>query len=88
MKIDKDTFDRVKSDVSLNYITSGRDTLISVVSYLMSRLFYYQKKDDSIKLLLFNEIADVIQLFDVKDRTTGTQLDSVVLSLMKSKQET
>lgn len=88
LKIDKDTFDRVKSDISLNYITAGKDTLISVVNYLMSRLFYYQKKDDSLKLIFFNEIMDVIQLFDVKDRTTGTQIDSVVLSLMKGKQET
>lgn len=87
LRVDVDSFDRVSPDVSLNYTTSGKDTLLSVIKYLMSRLFYYQKKDNSLKMLFFNELANVVQAFDVKDQNTGTQIDHVILSMMKSQLE-
>ena len=53
---DKDSFDRVKTGVKLDYITNGNDDMMSISKYLMERLLYYSKNlDDSLKFFFWNE---------------------------------
>ena len=52
---DIDSFEKVKSDVSLSYITNGDDNLLTVFDYLMRRLYYFESRDDSLKFLVYNE---------------------------------
>ena len=52
------SFDNVKTNVSLPYITTGNDNLFSVFEYLMRRLYYLEKRDDSLKFLMYNDQRD------------------------------
>jgi hypothetical protein len=59
-----------------------------VAKYLMGRLLYYAKQlDDSLKFFFWNETTQQAQLFDLSDADTATGQSSIVLSLMKSNNE-
>jgi len=88
LEIDKDSFDAVKTAVKLKYITNGNDNLFSVAKYLMNRLYYCEGMDDSLKFFLWNETTRKVQLFDIKDKETTTGVYPLMLSLLKSKNET
>lgn len=87
LMIDKTTFDEIKSNVNLNYITNGNDNVFTVVKYLLNKLYYYNTKTDSIKTILYNETTDKYQLFDFKNmkRTNGNY--PITLSMFKSQNE-
>ena len=45
LEVDENTFSVVKSDVKLNYITNGNDTVASCIKYLLSKMIYYKQHD-------------------------------------------
>lgn len=88
MGTDKFTFDEVKTNVKLDYITNGNDNFISVVKYIFGKMYYYGEVDDSMKFIFFDELRDAYRLFDVKNvHCTATGQRSVVLSPLKSNAE-
>lgn len=84
LKTDDKTFDKIKSSVSLNYITNSNDCLISIMSYLMPKMFYYGMRDSCMKFLLYNESTDIYQLLDVTDKETATGVFSEIVSFFKT----
>jgi len=39
-------------------MTKQNDTVLSSISYLLNKLYYYQAKDSSLKYLVYNETTD------------------------------
>lgn len=87
LKTDDNTFDKIKSSVSLNYITSSNDCVMSIADYLLPRTFYYGIKDAGMKFLLYNESTDMYQLLDVADKDTATGAFTEVISFFKTDTE-
>lgn len=87
LKVDQASFDMVKSDVRLDYITNGNDNLFSIFRYLMNKMYYYRTKDDSLKFLLWDTFKEQYRMIDLKNRHTLGRHDQMVLSLMKSDKE-
>ena len=61
----KDTFDAIKSDVKISYITNENDNVLTSVKHLLRKLYYYTEKMHSMKFIVYNETAHRYQLFDV-----------------------
>lgn len=59
LKTDEDTFSKVKSSVTLNYVTGSNDCIMSIAKYLLPRTFYYDVRDRGMKFLLYNESTDM-----------------------------
>ena len=87
LDIDPETFDKVKTTVKLNYITHGNDTSLSAVKYLLSRLYYYDTKDDTIKFIYYNDIKDKYNLFSIMDKETATATHSIIMSMFNTQNE-
>ena len=87
LQIDSKTFDLVKTDVKLQYITTANDNLISVVKYLLHKLYYRDNFDDSLKYVVYDETDDKFGLFDIKNKESNRGTYSVVVSMMKSNTE-
>lgn len=81
------SFDNVKTNVSLPYITTGNDNLFSVFEYLMRRLYYLEQRDDSLKFLMYNDQSDTYQLVDLKDSNSCPGSFAIVVSFFKSSAE-
>lgn len=81
------SFDNVKTNVSLPYITTGNDNLFSVFEYLMRRLYYLEQRDDSLKFLLYNDQRDTYQLVDLKDSNSCPGSFAMMVSFFKSSSE-
>lgn len=58
LKVDDESFNRVKSSVSLNYITNVNDCMLSVIRYLLPKTFYFRLRDSGMKFLMYNETTD------------------------------
>ena len=65
--IDKDTFDAVKTEVKLDYITNGNDNFMSIVKYMFGKMYYYGTADDSMKFIFYDELRQKYRLFDMKN---------------------
>lgn len=87
LQIDEISFNTLTTNVKLNYITNGNDNVLTIIKYLMNRLFYYQVQDNSIKFIFMNETSNKIQLFDLKDKYSSTGLYSVIISVLKDNHE-
>lgn len=88
LDVDKETFDKVKTDVKINYITNGNDNSITMIKYLLSKLYYYDVKDPSLKFLYYNDIKDKFELFDIMNKETSNATYSMILSMFKTQNET
>jgi hypothetical protein len=62
--VDSDSFDGIQSDVKINYITNGNDNTISAIKYLLSKLYYYENKDNSLKAIVYDEINNKFKAMD------------------------
>lgn len=81
---DAQSFDKIKSNVSLDYITTGDDCLLSIFKYLMRRLYFLQQRDDSLKFLVYNEQAGSYQLFDAKSSSSASGQSEMIVSFFKT----
>jgi len=84
LRLDKDSFDNVKSDVKLNYITNSNDNCMTVTRYLLNRLYYQRNRDSSMKFLVYNEQYDAYHIFDLADKSTASGYKAIVISFFKS----
>ena len=88
LKINSDTFDKVKTNVKTHYISQGNDNVISIINYLLNRLFYYDSKDNSIKFLYYDEFSDQYNLYNLNDISINKQkLKRLYLSMFKTDDE-
>lgn len=87
LQVDQASFDSVRADVDIPYITTGNDNLLTIAPYLMRRLYYGDSRDDSLKFFLFNEHSQRYQLFDMKSASTSTGNYDLVVSFFKSSAE-
>lgn len=87
LKINQKMFDKVKTEVKLNYITQQNSNLFDVARYLFHKLYYFKKKEESMKFFTYNEFDDKYSLFDVKDKDTINGLHTVCVSFFKSNAE-
>ena len=88
LKINSDTFDKVKTSVKTHYISQGNDNVISIINYLLNRLFYYDSKDNSIKFLYYDEFSDQYNLYNLNDIIINKQkLKRLYLSMFKTDDE-
>ena len=58
LNVGKETFDKVKTDVKISYITNGNDNAMTMIKYLLSKLYYYDVKDSALKFIYYNDIKD------------------------------
>lgn len=87
LEVDEDTFDKVKSDVKINYITNGNDCIFSCVKYLLSRMMYYKTHDEIWKFMYYDEQKKKYKLFDISNLETSNGDRQLVLSLFNSTTE-
>lgn len=82
-----DSFDKIKSNVSLSYITNEDDCLFSIFQYLMRRLYFLEDRDDSLKFLAYDEQDDSHRLIDLKDSSSNTGESELIVSFFKTSSE-
>ena len=87
LAVDDFTFDNVKSNVKMNYITKLNDSLFTAVPYLMHKLFFLPEKDESLKFIVYNQLTNKYQLLDLADNHTFLSLVNTTLSFFKSNAE-
>jgi hypothetical protein len=87
LEIDTDSFDNIKTQVTLKYITNGNDNLFTITKYLLNKLYYLSEKDDSIKFLFFNPLHKNFQLFDIKNTVQSSGIYNVTLSFFNTATE-
>lgn len=79
-----DSFDKIVSNISLNYITSGNETVQSIIDYVLQKQFYYTEAIDStMKFVLFDLFNDKYRVFQMGVSPT-TNVYNVLLSLNKT----
>lgn len=84
----KDTFDAIKSDVKISYITNENDNVLTSVKHLLRKLYYYTEKMHSMKFIVYNETAHRYQLFDVANQNYVNGTSMLIVSMFKSQSET
>lgn len=84
---EKTTFDKIKANVEIDYITQQNDNLISCFKYLLNKLMYFKTYTDSLKFLLYNESTNLYQLFDITDQYNTNGVQTVIISLFKTTTE-
>lgn len=87
LDVDDKTFDDVKSDVKLSYITNGNDTPVTCIKYLLSKMMYYKQHDDVWKFIYYDEQVKKYKLFDINKISTSNGNRSMVVSLFNSTTE-
>jgi hypothetical protein len=87
LKTDKDTFDNSQCPVKINYITNGNDNTLTTVKYLLSKLYYYETKDEGLKCIVYDEQKDNYKLFNIQSSMTKESVSTIMLSLFKSQAE-
>lgn len=86
--VDTKTFDKVKTNVKINYITYNNNNINDIIFYLFNKLYYYTNMlDDSLKFFFVNDKTEKCQLFDLKNIETVMGVYPVVLSFSKNKTE-
>ena len=81
LAIDDNTFGKVKTPVSLNYITQRNDNMFTTMNYLLHKLYYTpDKKDDSLKFVVYC-------ILDLKDSHTFIGAYSTIISFFKTNTE-
>lgn len=87
LKINADSFDKVKTEVKINFISNINDNLFTVTKYLMDRMYYFDIQDSTVKFFIYNETNDNIQLFNLVDKDTSTGIYTTTLSFFKLNHE-
>lgn len=87
LNIDEKSFNSIKTNVKINYITNGNDNSISMIKYLLSKLYYYDVKDSAIKFIFYDEIKDIFCLFDILNKDTSKSIYSLIISMFKQSNE-
>lgn len=80
LKVDETTFDEIVTDVKLHYISTNNDNLLSITNFLMNKLYYYSKTDDSVKFLYFDIKKEVYKIFDMKNLTYNMGVYEIPMS--------
>ena len=88
LKIHEETFDLVKTNVKLNYISQSNDNLFTCLKYLFHKLYYtYTQKDDSLKFLVYDWFNDTYRLLDLKQKNTAIGSYATLMSFFKTNNE-
>ena len=87
LQYDKDSFDNIKTEVKINYITNANDDVFSVVKYLLNRLYYYDVKDQSFRVLNYNAYNDKYYLTDISKLNKGFGTKQVIVQFFSSSTE-
>ena len=88
LKVDEESFARVKAPVVMNYITQQNDNAFTTSKYLMHKLYYAPlAKDDSMKFIVYDQKNDSYRLVDLKDQQTFIGSYSTILSFFKTNAE-
>lgn len=85
--VDDASFDNVKSNVKMNYITKLNDNLFTAVPYLMHKLFFLPEKDQSMKFIVYSWFDKKYYLIDLANNTTFLHAATTTLSFFKSNVE-
>lgn len=87
INIDSETFDAVKQQPTMNYITNGNDNLFTVSKFLLDKLYYNFPRAQSMVFIFWNELKNKLQLFDVANKKSITGQTGVVLSMFATQAE-
>lgn len=87
LQIHKTTFDAIKSNVSINYLTHVNDNVLTSIKYLLNKMYYYQQKSDSLKFIIYNETEHNYQLFDLNNPKMNNGTTNIVISMFKTRSE-
>lgn len=88
LTVDPSTFDQVKTDSKVNFITSTNDNVFTVQKYLLHKLYYNDNFDDALKYLIYDVSSNQYRLFDIKRPETRTGDHSIIISMGSSNAET
>lgn len=86
--IDTNTFDAVKQQPTINYITNGNDNLFTATKFLLDKLYYGFPRAESMVFIFWNEIKKRLQLFDISNKNSITSQTGVTLSMFATQAET
>lgn len=85
--VDHDTFNSVKQQPVLNYITNGNDNLFTAAKYLFDKLYYGFPRSSSMVFVFWNELTKKLQLFDIANRKSITGNTFITLSMFNAEGE-
>ncbi len=81
-------FDKVQTDVKLNWIASGNENMFTATKYLLSRQYYYSKqKEQALKFLCYDNVFDKYYLYDLSNEQTLKSAEQVLVSMFESSNE-
>lgn len=88
LTIDQKMFDKVQTDVKLNWIASGNENMFTATKYLLSRQYYYSKqKEQALKFLCYDNVFDKYYLYDLSNEQTLKSAEQVLVSMFESSNE-
>lgn len=87
LQVDDKSFDEVKTDVKINYITNGNENSISMVKYLLSKMYYYDTRDESLKFIYYNYLTKKYHLFDMANSDTSRGMYNLIISFFNTQNE-
>jgi hypothetical protein len=79
-----DSFTKITSDVKMSYISSGMDTVMSSIEYLMQKQFFISDNiEKNMKFLIYDFISDIYKTFQIGQTPISNQ-SGTILSFNKT----
>lgn len=85
--VDTDTFDAVKQQPSMKYITNGNDNLFTAAKFLLDKLYYGYPRARSMVFVFWNELTRKLQLFDAANKDSAMGKTGITLSMFVAQAE-
>lgn len=74
------SFNKIKSNVGITYITNANDNLCTAQKYLFNKMFYGKDKDEKPIFFRYNHLTDEYGLFDFENGSNDNKQFSYVLN--------
>lgn len=85
--VDENTFNVVRQQPRINYITNGNDNLFTASKFLLDKLYYQLPRATSMVFVFWNELTKKLQLFDAANKNSITGQTGIIISMFATQAE-
>lgn len=82
-----DTFDKVKSEVKINFLAGANDSVATSIAYLLNKMYYYHDRIPQLQYLIYNEHTNKYEMFDVMNSKTWFNMYEMPVTFFKNQIE-
>lgn len=84
MSPNPDTFDKVKSEVKINFLAGANDSVATSIAYLLNKMYYYHDRIPQLQYLIYNEHTNKYEMFDVMNSKTWFNMYEMPVTFFKN----